>query len=77
MDKPFILSKNINTITSVNRCRLPQVRIETNQNKKEKTVMSEKLEDRVFTASPLPPVLHGVRLRDVKAPDEANASCKK
>jgi hypothetical protein len=39
--------------------------------------MSEKLEDRVFTASPLPPVLHGVRLRDVKAPDEANASCKK
>jgi len=32
--------------------------------------MSEKLEDRVFTASPLPPVLHGVRLRDVKNPNE-------
>ena len=39
--------------------------------------MSEKLEDRVFTASPLPPVLHGVRLRDVKSPDEAYTSCEK
>ena len=37
--------------------------------------MSEKLEDRVFSVSPLPPVLHGVRLRDVKTPNEAHASC--
>jgi hypothetical protein len=47
-----------------------------NQNKKEKTFMSEKLEERVFTASPLPPVLHGVRLRDVKTPNEVYASCE-
>jgi hypothetical protein len=38
--------------------------------------MSEKSEDRVFTASPLPPVLHGVRLRDAKAPAEAHTSCE-
>lgn len=35
--------------------------------------MSEKLERRVFAASPLPPVLHGVSLRDVKAENKACA----
>ncbi|ETA68090.1 hypothetical protein MettiDRAFT_1540 [Methanolobus tindarius DSM 2278] len=39
--------------------------------------MPEKLEDRVFAASPLPPVLHGVRLRDTKAQDKAHSSCEK
>ena len=34
--------------------------------------MSEN-EDRVFTTSPLPPVLHGFRLRDVKTQNRIHA----
>ncbi len=41
--------------------------------KKGETAMSEKIENRVFTTSPLPPVLHGVKLSNVKTENNIHA----